>query len=131
MEAISNAGSTLAWSSSTPPASTPSATCSPTRSLEPIAVEQLVQSLCDTKHGYTQWKAAAIEANSQASQSMLKKNYRGGISREDAVVLALKVLNKIMDSTRLTLEKLELAKVFLQPGTGEVQYQSAMDTTIS
>jgi hypothetical protein len=28
-----------------------------------------------------------------------------------------------MDSTGLTAEKLELAEVFLQPGTGEVQYQ--------
>uniref|UniRef100_A0A0E0A5S5 Proteasome subunit alpha type n=1 Tax=Oryza glumipatula TaxID=40148 RepID=A0A0E0A5S5_9ORYZ len=125
---------------------------------EPIPVEQLVQSLCDTKQGYTQfgglrpfgvsflfagwdkhhgfqlymsdpsgnysgWKAAAVGANSQAAQSMLKQDYRDGLTREEAVALALKVLSKTMDSTSLTAEKLELAEVFLQPGTGEVQYQ--------
>jgi 20S proteasome subunit alpha 3 len=125
---------------------------------EPIPVEQLVQSLCDTKQGYTQfgglrpfgvsflfagwdkhhgfqlymsdpsgnyggWKAAAVGANSQAAQSMLKQDYRDGMTREEAVALALKVLSKTMDSTSLTSEKLELAEVFLQPGTGEVQYQ--------
>uniref|UniRef100_A0A0E0L8H9 Proteasome subunit alpha type n=1 Tax=Oryza punctata TaxID=4537 RepID=A0A0E0L8H9_ORYPU len=125
---------------------------------EPIPVEQLVQSLCDTKQGYTQfgglrpfgvsflfagwdkhhgfqlymsdpsgnysgWKAAAVGANSQAAQSMLKQDYRDGMTREEAVALALKVLSKTMDSTSLTAEKLELAEVFLQPGTGEVQYQ--------
>ncbi|KAK3128483.1 hypothetical protein QOZ80_6BG0462280 [Eleusine coracana subsp. coracana] len=125
---------------------------------EPIPVEQLVQSLCDTKQGYTQfgglrpfgvsflfagwdkhhgfqlymsdpsgnyggWKAAAVGANSQAAQSMLKQDYRDGMTREEAVSLALKVLSKTMDSTSLTAEKLELAEVFLQTGTGEVQYQ--------
>jgi 20S proteasome subunit alpha 3 len=125
---------------------------------EPIPVEQLVQSLCDTKQGYTQfggrrpfgvsflfagwdkhygfqlymsdpsgnyggWKAAAVGANSQAAQSMLKQDYKDGLTREEAVGLALKVLSKTMDSTSLTAEKLELAEVFLQPGTGEVQYQ--------
>ncbi|KAK1604723.1 hypothetical protein QYE76_028396 [Lolium multiflorum] len=125
---------------------------------EPIPVEQLVQSLCDTKQGYTQfgglrpfgvsflfagwdkkhgfqlymsdpsgnysgWKASAVGANSQAAQSMLKQDYRDGMTREEAVALALKVLSKTMDSTSLTAEKLELAEVFLHPGTGEVQYQ--------
>ncbi|KAK8963374.1 Proteasome subunit alpha type-4 [Platanthera guangdongensis] len=77
---------------------------------EPMPVEQHVQSLCDTKQGYTQfgglrpfgvsflfsgwdsnfgfqlymsnpssnysgWKAAAIGANNQAAQSMLKQDY--------------------------------------------------------
>ncbi|KAF7099652.1 hypothetical protein CFC21_101260 [Triticum aestivum] len=125
---------------------------------EPIPVEQLVQSLCDTKQGYTQfgglrpfgvsflfagwdknhgfqlymsdpsgnyggWKAAAVGANSQAAQSMLKQDYKDGMTREEAVALALKVLSKTMDSTSLTADKLELAEVFVQPSTGEVQYQ--------
>ncbi|KAL3568840.1 hypothetical protein D5086_028730 [Populus alba] len=112
---------------------------------EPMPVEQLVQSLCDTKQGYTQfgglrpfgvsflfagwdknygfqlymsdpsgnyagWKAAAIGANNQAAQSMLKQDYRDEITREEAVQLALKVLSKTMDSTSLTSEKLELAE---------------------
>ncbi|KAK9010627.1 hypothetical protein V6N11_043507 [Hibiscus sabdariffa] len=124
---------------------------------EPMPVEQLVQSLCDTKQGYTQfgglrpfgvsflfagwdknygfqlymsdpsgnysgWKAAAIGANNQAAQSMLKQDYKDDITREEAVQLALKVLSKTMDSTSLTSEKLELAEVFLAP-SGSVKYQ--------
>ncbi|CAL9117521.1 unnamed protein product [Musa textilis] len=114
-----------------------------------MPVEQLVQSLCDTKQGYTQfggldllvspffgfqlymsdpsgnyggWKAAAIGANNQAAQSMLKQDYKDEITREEGVQLALKVLSKTMDSTSLTSEKLELAEIFLEP-TGEVKYQ--------
>ncbi|KAJ7569778.1 hypothetical protein O6H91_01G093500 [Diphasiastrum complanatum] len=124
---------------------------------EAIPVEQLVQLLCDTKQGYTQfgglrpfgvsflfagydknfgfqlymsdpsgnyggWKAAAIGANSQAAQSMLKQDYKDEITREEAVQLALKVLSKTMDSTSLSAEKLELTEIILTP-RGEVKYQ--------
>ncbi|KAG9145057.1 hypothetical protein Leryth_018350 [Lithospermum erythrorhizon] len=123
---------------------------------EPMPVEQLVQSLCDTKQGYTQfgglrpfgvsflfagwdknygfqlymsdpsgnyggWKAAAIGANNQAAQSILKQEYKDELSREEAVDLVLKVLSKTMDSTSLTSEKLELAEVFVS--NGKVKYQ--------
>ncbi|KAF7115176.1 hypothetical protein RHSIM_RhsimUnG0064000 [Rhododendron simsii] len=121
-----------------------------------MPVEQLVQSLCDTKQGYTQfgglrpfgvsflfagwdknysfqlymsdpsgnyggWKAAAIGANNQAAQSMLKQDSKDEITREEAVQLALKVLSKTMDSTSLTSDKLELAEVFVS--SGKVKYQ--------
>lgn len=124
---------------------------------EPMPVEQLVQSLSDTKQGYTQfgglrpfgvsflfagydkdfgfqlymsdpsgnyggWKAAAIGANNQAAQSMLKQDYKDDITREEAVQLALKVLSKTMDSTSLSSEKLEVAEVSLSPH-GMVKYQ--------
>ncbi|KAJ8641963.1 hypothetical protein MRB53_018657 [Persea americana] len=124
---------------------------------EPMPVEQLVQSLCHTKQGYTQfgglrpfgvfflfagydknfgfqlymsdpsgnyggWRAAAIGANNQAAQSMLKQDYKDNITREEAVQLALKVLSKTMDSTSLTAEKLELVEVLLLP-VGVVKYQ--------
>ncbi|KAI4305552.1 hypothetical protein L6164_028912 [Bauhinia variegata] len=89
---------------------------------EPMPVEQLVQSLCDTKQGYTQFGATAIGANNQAAQSILKQDYKDDISREEAVQLALKVLSKTMDSTSLTSEKLELAEVLLSP-SGKVKYQ--------
>nr|GMD27877.1 proteasome subunit alpha type-4 [Ipomoea batatas] len=128
---------------------------------EPMPVEQLVQSLCDTKQGYTQfgglrpfgvsflfagwdknygfqlymsdpsgnyggWKAAAIGANNQAAQSMLKQDYKDEITREEAVQLALKVLSKTMDSTSLTSEKLELAEVLFNYvwELGHVDYPS-------
>ncbi|KAL0706824.1 hypothetical protein Bca4012_073250 [Brassica carinata] len=124
--------------------------------IPPMPVEQLVQSLCDTKQGYTQfgglrpfgvsflfagwdknhgfqlymsdpsgnyggWKAAAVGANNQAAQSLLKQDYKEDATREEAVELALKVLSKTMDSTSLTSEKLELAEVFLTP-SGTVKY---------
>ncbi|KAI3914075.1 hypothetical protein MKW92_040139 [Papaver armeniacum] len=122
---------------------------------EPMPVEQLVQSLCDTKQGYTQfgglrwdknygfqlyasdpsgnysgWKAAAIGANNQAAQSMLKQDYKDEITREEAVELALKVLSKTMDSTSFTSQKLELAEVFLS-STGEVKYQVRSSQSLS
>ena len=111
---------------------------------EPIPVEQLVQSLCDTKQGYTQfgglrpfgvsflfagwdknhgfqlymsdpsgnysgWKASAVGANSQAAQSMLKQDYRDGMTREEAVALALKVLDR--KSTRLNSSHRSLSRM--------------------
>ncbi|KAL3851526.1 hypothetical protein ACJIZ3_013408 [Penstemon smallii] len=131
---------------------------------EPMPVEQLVQSLCDTKQGYTQygglrpfgvsflfagwdknygfqlymsdpsgnysgWKAAAIGANNQAAQSMLKQDYKDDITREEAIQLVLKVLSKTMDSTSLTSEKLELAEVFVS--NGKVKYQVCSPEALS
>ncbi|PSS11075.1 Proteasome subunit alpha type-4 like [Actinidia chinensis var. chinensis] len=130
---------------------------------EPMPVEQLVQSLCDTKQGDTQfvglrpfgvsflfggwdknygfqlymsdpsgnyggWKVAAIGANNQAAQSMLKQDYKDDITREEAVQLALKVLGT-MDSTSLTSDKLELAEVFLS--SGKVKYQVSSPESLS
>ncbi|GAB2287634.1 protein with putative role during mitosis [Dionaea muscipula] len=102
---------------------------------EPMPVEQLVQSLCDTKQGdpsgnYGGWKAAAIGANNAAAQSMLKQDYKDDITREEATQLALKVLSKTMDSTSLTSEKLELAEVFLTP-SGKVKYHMQSPESLS
>ncbi|KAG6419843.1 hypothetical protein SASPL_116355 [Salvia splendens] len=89
---------------------------------EPMPLEQLVQSLCDTKQGYAHgWKAAAIGANNQAAQSILKQDYKDDITREEAAQLAIKVLSKTMDSTSLNSEKLELAEIFLAAGTVKFQ----------
>eukprot|EP00850_Spirogloea_muscicola_P006336 SM000030S11345 [mRNA] locus=s30:220156:221895:- [translate_table: standard] len=124
---------------------------------EAIPVEQLVQQLCDTKQGYTQfgglrpfgvsflfagwdqnfgfqlyqsdpsgnyggWKAAAIGANNQAAQSILKQDYKEDMDLEAALGLALKVLSKTMDSTTLSANKLELSQVSKGPN-GEVEYK--------
>ncbi|KAF9594422.1 hypothetical protein IFM89_031024 [Coptis chinensis] len=40
--------------------------------------------------------------NNQTAQSILKQDYKDDITREEAVQLALKVLNKTMDITSLT-----------------------------
>nr|GEV64422.1 proteasome subunit alpha type-4 [Tanacetum cinerariifolium] len=49
---------------------------------------------------------------------------------EEAVQLALKVLSKMMDSTSLTSEKLELAEVFLS-SSGKVKYQVCTPDALS
>ncbi|GLU06529.1 hypothetical protein SLE2022_235550 [Rubroshorea leprosula] len=104
---------------------------------ELMPVEQLVQSLCDTKQGYTQFGVSAplvfhfsIGANNQAAESMLKQDYEDDIPKEEAVQLALKVLSKTMDSSSLTSDKLELAEVFLTP-SGNVKYQVRTPDSLS
>ncbi|KAF2541343.1 hypothetical protein F2Q68_00032040 [Brassica cretica] len=77
--------------------------------------------MSDPSGNYGGWKAAAVGANNQAAQSILKQDYKDDATREEAVELALKVLSKTMDSTSLTSEKLELAEVFLTP-SGSVKY---------
>jgi 20S proteasome alpha/beta subunit len=51
------------------------------------------------------FQATAIGANNQAAQSILKQEYKDSMSLDDVVKLAIKVLNKSMDSTSLTAEK--------------------------
>lgn len=124
---------------------------------EPMPVEQLVQSLCDTKQGYTQfgglrpfgvsflfagwdavhgfqlyqsdpsgnyggWKATCIGANSSAATSILKADYVEGLSLDEALRLAVKVLSKTMDATQLGADKLELSSVSRDAATGKVAY---------
>ncbi|KAL7241616.1 hypothetical protein ACSBR1_014252 [Camellia fascicularis] len=85
--------------------------------------------MSDPSGNYGGWKAAAIGANNQAAQSMLKQDYKGDITREEAVQLVLKVLSKTMDSTSLTSDKLELAEVFLS--SGKVKYQVSSPESLS
>lgn len=68
---------------------------------------QLYQS--DPSGNYGGWKATAIGANNQAAQSILKQEYKNGMELGDVVKLAIKVLNKSMDSTSLTSEKCKIA----------------------
>lgn len=75
---------------------------------------QLYQS--DPSGNYGGWKATAIGANNQAAQSILKQEYKNDMELGDVVKLAIKVLNKSMDSTSLTSEKLELATVSMEDG---------------
>ena len=123
---------------------------------EAMPVEQLVQSICDRKQGYTQygglrpfgvsflfagyddhhgfqlyqsdpsgnfggWKATAIGANSQSSQSILKTDYDPEMDLEAATKLAIKVLAKTMDSTTLNHEKVEIATL-RKDDDGEIMY---------
>ncbi|KAG6499379.1 hypothetical protein ZIOFF_039145 [Zingiber officinale] len=53
---------------------------------------------------------------------MLKQYYKDEIMPEEAVQLALKALSKIMNSTSLSSDKLQLAEIFLEP-SGDMKYQ--------
>lgn len=68
---------------------------------------QLYQS--DPSGNYGGWKATAIGANNSNAQSILKMDYKEDIELNDALLLAIKVLSKTMDSTQLTPDKLEFA----------------------
>lgn len=75
---------------------------------------QLYQS--DPSGNYGGWKATCIGANNQAAQSILKQDYKDDLSLEQALLLAVKVFSKTLDSTTLTSEKLEFATLTLVDG---------------
>jgi hypothetical protein len=64
---------------------------------------QLYQS--DPSGNYGGWKATAIGANSSSAQSILKQDYKEDMDLHAALLLAIKVLAKSMDSTQLTPDK--------------------------
>jgi len=69
---------------------------------------QLYQS--DPSGNYGGWKATCIGNNNTAAVSILKQEYKEGeIKLRDAQSLAIKVLSKTLDMTKLTAEKLEMA----------------------
>jgi len=68
---------------------------------------QLYQS--DPSGNYGGWKATAIGANESSAKSMLKQDYSEDMDLDAALLLAIKVLSKTMDSTQLTPDKLEFA----------------------
>lgn len=70
---------------------------------------QLYQS--DPSGNYGGWKAKAIGANNQAAQAILKTDYKENMKLDDALLLAIKVLSKTMDTTSPTTDKLEFATV--------------------
>ncbi|GBP09829.1 Proteasome subunit alpha type-4 [Eumeta japonica] len=69
---------------------------------------QLYQS--DPSGNYGGWKATCIGNNSAAAVSSLKQEYKeNGTTLEEAQALAIKVLSKTLDMTKLTPEKVEMA----------------------
>lgn len=75
---------------------------------------QLYQS--DPSGNYGGWKAACIGSNSQAAQSIMKQDYKEDMTLDDAIVLAVKVLTKTMDSTTLKSDRLEFATLTVENG---------------
>ncbi|XP_076060208.1 proteasome alpha3 subunit isoform X2 [Oratosquilla oratoria] len=69
---------------------------------------QLYQS--DPSGNYSGWKATCIGNSSAAAVSMLKQEYKEGVTDlHQALLLALKVMSKTLDLTKLTPDKMELA----------------------
>lgn len=84
---------------------------------------QLYQS--DPSGNYSGWKATVIGANNQAGKSLLKSEYQSSSSGDgegeesipnvqEALRLAVKVLNKTMDGTVASVEKMELFTLTLK-----------------
>lgn len=71
----------------------------------------------DPSGNYSGWKAAAIGANNQSAQSILRSDYKEGdeFTLKQAFLLAIKVLAKTMDSTSMTSEKRMLAWLLASP----------------
>ncbi|KAH8081490.1 putative proteasome subunit alpha type 4 [Filobasidium floriforme] len=82
---------------------------------DPIHGFQLYHS--DPSGNYSGWKATCIGANNSNAQSLLKQDYKDEITLEEAKALALKIMSKTMDSTKLGSEKLEFATMTLDPAT--------------
>jgi 20S proteasome subunit alpha 3 len=64
---------------------------------------QLYQS--NPSGNYGGWKATSVGANNASAQSLLKQDYKEECSLKEACELAVKVLSKTMDSTKLSSEK--------------------------
>jgi 20S proteasome subunit alpha 3 len=76
---------------------------------------QLYQS--DPSGNFGGWKAQAIGANNQAAQSILKTDYKvNETSLKEALILAVKVLSKTMDTTSPTADKLEFSTITRKDG---------------
>lgn len=68
---------------------------------------QLYQS--DPSGNYGGWKATCIGNNGAAAVSILKQDYKDDITLDKALDLAIKVLSKTLDMTKLTADKVEIA----------------------
>ena len=64
---------------------------------------QLYQS--NPSGNYGGWKATSVGANNASAQSLLKQDYKEDCDLKEACGLAMKVLSKTMDSTKLSSEK--------------------------
>jgi len=89
---------------------------------------QLYQS--DPSGNYSGWKATVIGANNQAGKSLLKSEYKIGDEEEsipdvqEALKLAVKVLNKTMDGTSAAAaaEKMELYTMTMDENGGCIHH---------
>lgn len=64
---------------------------------------QLYQS--NPSGNYGGWKATSVGANNASAQSLLKQDFKEDCDLKEACGMAVKVLSKTMDSTKLSSEK--------------------------
>lgn len=87
---------------------------------------QLYQS--DPSGNYGGWKATCIGNNSGAAISILKQEYKDGeTTLKTALSLAVKVLSKTLDMTKLTADKLEMATLTRQDNKSKIRILSAKE----
>ncbi|WFD29569.1 proteasome endopeptidase complex [Malassezia sp. CBS 17886] len=72
----------------------------------------------DPSGNYSGWKATCVGMNNGTATSLLKQDYKEGMSIADALGLAARVLSKTMDTTVVESDKLEIAVLKLHPRTG-------------
>lgn len=91
---------------------------------------QLYQS--DPSGNYGGWKAKAIGANHQSAQSILKTDYTSEqeTTLDQALLLAVKVLSKTMDTTSPTPDKMEFSTVTRDDKTGQIIYHVLSKTEL-
>ena len=61
--------------------------------------------LSNPSGNYGGWKATSAGANTASAQSLLKQDYKEDCTLDEACAMAVKVLSKTMDSTKLSSEK--------------------------
>lgn len=68
----------------------------------------------DPSGNYGGWKAHAIGAHNQGANSIFKQDWTEDLDIKEAQKLAVKVMNKTMDTAGLTSEKLEFAVLTME-----------------
>lgn len=70
--------------------------------------------LSNPSGNYGGWKATSAGANNASASSLLKQDYKEDCTLKEACGMAVKVLSKTMDSTKLSSEKSECIGVSIQ-----------------
>ncbi|KAF3818115.1 hypothetical protein GH733_014987 [Mirounga leonina] len=91
---------------------------------EPIPCEQLVTALCDIKQAYTQFGGKRpfgvsllyIGWDKHYGFQLYQSDPKGEMTLKSALALAIKVLNKTMDVSKLSAEKVEIATLTRENG---------------
>ena len=76
----------------------------------------------DPSGNFSGWKAAAVGSQRKLARSLIKQEYTDDMSMDETIGLALKIASKTTDTTNLSFEKVELAKLELDDKTGAVKF---------